>query len=287
MQKRITVALAGAPNAGKSTLLNSLIGCDISIVTHKVQTTRHNLRGIVHDGESEIIFIDTPGLFDAKRTLERAIVSNAMSGVQDANLVCVLFDATKIKSGDYDNTLKFLNKAKKPLIALITKIDLLPRQDILPFIASLSELNLFEEIIPISALKNLNMTRFIEVITKYAHEAPWIYAEDEITDQPIRTICEEITRKHGLILLHQEIPYSMKVETEKWDETSEMVEIYQAIFVTKESQKVIALGSAGSKIKDIGRRSRLEMAKLIGKRVRLILYIKVRENWIERDFANN
>jgi GTP-binding protein Era len=241
----------------------------------------------VHDGESEIIFIDTPGLFDAKRTLERAIVSNAMSGVQDANLVCVLFDATKMKSGDYDNALKFLNKAKKPLIALITKIDLLPRQDILPFIASLNELNLFEEIIPISALKNLNMTRFIEVITKYAHETPWLYAEDEITDQPIRTICEEITRKHGLILLHQEIPYSMKVETEKWDETSEMVEIYQAIFVTKESQKVIALGSAGSKIKDIGRRSRLEMAKLIGKRVRLILYIKVRENWIERDFANN
>jgi GTP-binding protein Era len=287
MTRNLVVALAGAPNAGKSTLLNNMIGQQISIVTHKVQTTRHSLRGIVHDGEVEMIFIDTPGLFEPKRTLERAIVSNALNSLHDADVVCILFDATKLKRGDYQDILTFFHKVQKPLIAVITKIDLLPKPEILPLMSALNELEAFKEIIPLSALKSVNTQKFIEVLKGFAKNGPWLYQEDEVTDQPLRVICEEITRKQSLILLHQELPYSMKVETEKWLEDEEMVEIYQALFVTKESQKVIALGDAGSKIKEIGRRARMEMGKLMGKRVRLFLYIKVRENWIERDFGNH
>ncbi len=281
MHKKITVAIAGAPNAGKSTLMNTILGLNISIVTHKAQTTRHNLRGIIHDGDTEMVFLDTPGLFDPKGTLERFICANAVEGVKEADIVCLLFDVNVIKRKEHENILKFFKNSNKPIIALITKIDLINKNYLLPMIESLNDLKIFDEIIPISSKKGLNINKFIDITTRYAKQGEWMYAEDDITDQPIKNICEEITRKYTLIFLHQEIPYSIKVETEKWEEDDEYIIIYQAIFVNKESQKIITLGKNGEKIKEIGQKSRLEIAKLTGKKVRLFLYVKVREGWIE------
>ncbi len=284
-QKSLVIALIGEPNAGKSTLLNALVGEKISIVTHKVQTTRHKIRGIINEGDTQLVFIDTPGLFNAKRTLERAIVKAATTSFEEADIVCLMFDVNRLKGDAYKEVLNFVRHIHKPLFAIINKIDLLPKDEILPLIQKLADENIFKEIIPLSALKSSGVDRITKFFVSQAKEGPWHYLEDEITDQPIRNICEEITREQAFIQLHQEIPYSLKVETELWEETDTSVTIHQAIFVVKETQKTIALGKGGSKIKEIGKRARLEIGKLLGKKVHLFLYIKVREDWIERDFS--
>jgi GTP-binding protein Era len=286
-QKNLVIALIGEPNAGKSTLLNALVGEKISIVTHKVQTTRYNIRGIVNEGDTQLIFIDTPGLFSAKRTLERAIVKAATTSFDEADIVCLMFDVNKLNSDAYKDVLPFVQNTKKPLFAIINKIDLISKEEILPLIKKLADENIFKEIIPLSALKSSGIEHITEFFLSQAKEGPWHYLEDEVTDQPIRNICEEITREQAFILLHQEIPYSLKVETEIWKETEATVTIHQAIFVMKETQKTIALGRGGSKIKEIGKRARLEISKLLGKKVNLFLYIKVREDWIEKDFSKH
>lgn len=286
-QKTITIALIGEPNAGKSTLLNSIVGEKISIVTHKVQTTRHNIRGIINNGDTQLVFIDTPGLFDAKRTLEKAIVKSATSAFDEADIVCLMFDINKLKGNVYKEVFDFIKQIKKPIYAVINKIDLVAKDELLPIMQSLHEEGIFEEIIPLSALKALGVQKFIDFLSSKAPKRIWGYQEDEMTDQTIRSICEEITREQAFILLHEEIPYSLKVETEKWEEDDKLVKIYQAVFVMKESQKAIALGKGGTKIKEIGQRARHQMSHLIGKKVSLYLYIKVRENWIEKDFSTN
>lgn len=284
-KKSLVIALIGEPNAGKSTLLNALVGEKISIVTHKVQTTRHNIRGVVNEGDTQLVFIDTPGLFDAKRTLERAIVKAATNSFEEADIVCLMFDINRLKGDAYKEVLNFVKNTKKPLFAIINKIDLLPKDELLPLIQKLADENIFQEIIPLSALKATGVARITQFFVSQATPGPWYYEEDEITDQSMKNICEEITREQAFILLHEEIPYSLKVETEIWQEAITSVTIHQALFVVKNSQKVIALGKGGSKIKEIGKRARHEMGKLLGKKVHLFLYIKVREDWIERDFS--
>lgn len=284
-QKSLTIALIGEPNAGKSTLLNALVGEKISIVTHKVQTTRHNIRGIINHENTQLVFIDTPGLFDAKRALEKAIVKSAVSAFDEADIVCLMFDINKLKGNVYKDVFAFIKKINRPIYAIINKVDLVAKDTLLPIMENLYAEGIFKEVIPLSALKSLGVPKFIEFLTKQALERPWEYEEDEMTDQPVRTICEEITREQAFILLHEEIPYSLKVETEKWEEDEDSVSIHQAIFVMKESQKAMVLGKGGIKVKEIGQRARFQMADLLGKRVSLYLYIKVRENWIEKDFS--
>lgn len=285
IQKSITAALIGEPNAGKSTLLNLMVGQDISIVTHKVQTTRDNIRGILTEDDVQMVFVDTPGLFDAKRTLERAIVKEALSGIGDAEVVCVLFDVLKLRNDNCDNIFKFIKYVRSPIIAILNKSDLIHRLELLPLIQKLDQKQIFAHIVPVSGLKGENVDTLKNVLKSYAKEAMWMYDQDALTDAPIRKLCEEATRQQAFIMLHQELPYSLKVETEKWDEDENFVKIYQAIFVTKESHKVIALGKGGAKIKMIGIRARKQMEELIGKKVNLQLYVKVREDWIERDFS--
>jgi len=255
--KSLIIAIIGQPNAGKSSLLNRIIGEKIAIVTHKVQTTRFNIKGIYNHEKTQLVFIDTPGIFDPKETLEKAIVKNALNALYEADLICLLIDGNRFIQSDIDEAvLKHLKSIKKPIYAVINKIDLLPRkQDILPLINKLTEYNLFKEYFPLSALNGEGVEHFIKFLLVQALDKPWLYIDDEITDQPLRNLCEEITREQAFTLLHQEIPYSLKIETEKWEETENEVRIYQAIFALKNTQKSIILGKAGSKIKEIGRQS--------------------------------
>lgn len=285
-QKSLTVAIIGEPNAGKSTLVNQLVGMEISIVTHKVQTTRENIKGILTEGDTQIVFLDTPGIFEPDRTLEKAIVANALSSLKEADVICMMIDLKGMQSGSYLTLIEKVKSLKKPIYAIINKIDLVAKENILPLINELSEKNFFVEIFPISALKNKGIEHFKKFLMKEAKPGAWHFVEDEATDRNVRTIAEDITRKHAYLHLHKELPYSLKVETEKWEEFETSVKIYQCIYLLKQSQKAIALGTNGAKLKDIGIRARHDIAKLLGKKVHLFLYVKVRENWIEKEFAS-
>lgn len=283
-QKSLNIALIGEPNAGKSTLINSFVGQKISIVSHKVQTTRHKIKGVVNIDDTQLVFIDTPGLFVPSHTLEKTIVKNAISAFDEADIICMVFDANRISNNYYQSVLEFIKNVKIPIYALINKIDLINEDELLPLIKKLDEEGLFAEIIPISAIKVKDVNRVTKFLLSKAILGPWQFIDDEITDQTIRSMCEEITREQVFLHLHQELPYSIKVETEKWEEGSLMVSIYQVIYVMKNSQKIIVLGKNGTKIKEIGKRSRQEISKLIDKKINLYLYVKIKEDWIERDF---
>lgn len=283
-QKSLNIALIGEPNAGKSTLINSFVGQKISIVSHKVQTTRHKIKGVVNIDDTQLVFIDTPGLFVPSHTLEKTIVKNAISAFDEADIICMVFDANRISNNYYQSVLEFIKNVKIPIYALINKIDLINKDELLPLIKKLDEEGLFAEIIPISAIKVKDVNRVTKFLLSKAILGPWQFIDDEITDQTIRSMCEEITREQVFLHLHQELPYSIKVETEKWEEGSLMVSIYQVIYVMKNSQKIIVLGKNGTKIKEIGKRSRQEISKLIDKKINLYLYVKIKEDWIERDF---
>jgi len=283
-KKCLTVALVGESNAGKSTLINELVGFKVSIVTHKVQTTRHNIRGITNIDDTQLIFIDSPGIFSPKGTLERAIVNEATSVFDQADIICVVFDVRRIEHPDLDIIRKYCEKSGKKCYAIVNKMDIADREALMPSIKQVYDMGFFEEVFPISALKGYNTKHFIEFLMKTAPESEWMYGEDEVTDQPERKLAEEITREQVYLLLHEEIPYSMKVETDLWeDQENGDVKIYHSIFVNKNTQKPIVLGNRGEKIKEIGQRSRKLISKLLGKKVHLFLHVKVKEDWIERD----
>lgn len=282
MKKNLVVALAGEPNVGKSTLLNQIIGEKISIVTHKAQTTRYNVKGIVTEGDTQLVFIDTPGLFQAGGKLEKIIVGNAMNGIKEADLICFIFDIRHPFSDMLDAVSKVVKKSNKRCFAIINKVDLMAREKALPIIERLSATEIFEEIFPISALKDEGVDHFKDFLLAQAQEGDWVFDEEQMTDQSVRSIAEEMTREQIFINMHEEIPYSVKVETEKWEEDDNRVTIYQSIFVVKESQKIIILGRGGSQIKNIGIKARKSIENLIGKSVDLRLFIKVREDWIDR-----
>jgi GTP-binding protein Era len=281
-QQIAIIALIGEPNAGKSTLLNALVGEEIAAVTHKVQTTRTTMKGVVNTGNSQLIFIDTPGIFKPERSLERQIVKNAWVGLDSADMACLILDASKPLNENIQIILEKLKRDQVPSYVIINKIDKVSRERLLKLAAELQAYEFLQAVFMISALKKKGLDTVLRKLAEVAPEGKWLFKEDDITDTPIRTIAEEMTRKHAFQLLHQEIPYSLKVETEKWeeDEAKKTIKIYQAITVMNEQQKRIVIGKGASKIKLIGQAARNEITALTGSRVALYLHAKVKP-WIE------
>ncbi len=274
------VALIGAPNAGKSTLLNQLVGAKVSIVTHKVQTTRAIVRGIATHERTQIVFIDTPGIFKPKRRLDRAMVTTAWGGAKDADFVLVLIDAERGLRGDAEAMLESLKDVGQPKILVLNKIDRVKREELLALTAQANEIVEFSRTFMISALTGSGCKDLLAYLAGALPEGPWYYPEDQISDLPMRQLSAEITREKLYLRLHQELPYSSHVETEKWEERKDgSVKIDQVIYVERDSQKKIVLGHKGETIRAIGQAAREEIAGILEQKVHLFLFVKVRENW--------
>ena len=274
------VALVGAPNAGKSTLLNALVGSKVSIVSPKVQTTRSLVRGIALHGESQIIFIDTPGIFAPKRRLDRAMVTSAWSGAADADLVGLLIDAKKGVDEEVEAILKKLPEVRQPKILILNKIDLIPRDKLLALAQDLNQRIAFEATFMISAINGDGVKALTEWLAAKMKPGPWHYPEDQISDAPLRVLAAEITREKLFDRLHEELPYQSMVETDSWEQRPDgSVRIEQTIFVERESQRKIVLGKNGQTIKAIGQAARREISEIAETNAHLFLFVKVRENW--------
>lgn len=274
------VALIGAPNVGKSTLVNALVGAKVTIVSRKVQTTRALIRGIVIENNAQIILVDTPGIFLPKRRLDRAMVSTAWSGAHDADLVCVLLDA---KAGIDEEAEAILSKAasvKHDKILVINKVDLVQREKLLALAQAANERMAFAKTFMIAAISGDGVDDLRHTLADTVPPGPFLYPEDQMSDAPMRQLAAEITREKIYRKLHQELPYQSTVETDKWEERKDKsVRIEQTIFVERESQRKIVLGAGGATIKSIGADSRKELAEILGVPVHLFLFVKVRENW--------
>jgi GTP-binding protein Era len=274
------IALIGAPNVGKSTLVNALVGTKVAIVSHKVQTTRALLRGIAVDGPAQLIFIDTPGIFAPKRRLDRAMVSSAWAGAHDADLVAVLIDARRGIDEEADALLGRLAEVRQPKLLVINKVDLVDKPALLALAQRLNERIGFEATFMISALKGDGVGDVRSWLAAHVPEGPWHYPEDQITDAPMRQLAAEITREKLYLRLHQELPYQSTVETVAWTERQDgSVRIEQTIYVERESQRKIVLGKGGATIKAIGAEARRELAAVLEQPVHLFLFVKIRENW--------
>ena len=283
-------AIIGAPNAGKSTLINALVGSKVAIVSPKVQTTRMPVRGIAMAGETQIIFVDTPGIFRPRRRLDRAMVSSAWSGAEEADAVLLIVDAADLtanaNSPGARDTMAILeglrdNKTKRKALVL-NKIDGMKRTDLLPLVEKFHGEGVFEDVFLVSALKGEGVGDVASWVAARMPESPWLYPEDQAADIPSRLLAAEVTREKIYLRLHDELPYSSAVETEKWEERKDgSVKIDQIIYVQRESQKPIVLGKGGQTIKIIGGLAREELETLFGRRVHLFLFVKVREDWAE------
>jgi GTP-binding protein Era len=274
------VALIGAPNAGKSTLLNALVGSKVTIVSHKVQTTRALIRGISVEGRSQIIFVDTPGIFAPKRRLDRAMVTTAWSGAHEADLTAVLIDARKGLDEDVEPILDRLKEVKGPKILILNKIDVVPRDSLLGLAKAANEKAKFETTFMISALKSDGVDDLRTWLAERMPTGPWLYPEDQIADAPMRQLAAEITREKLFERLHQELPYHSTVETEQWKELrGGDVRIEQTIYVERESQRKIVIGKGGQTLKAIGEAARKDIAEIADAKVHLFLFVKVREGW--------
>lgn len=277
------VALVGAPNAGKSTLLNAMVGAKVSIVSPKVQTTRSRVLGITIEGDSQVLFVDTPGIFGPKRRLDRAMVAAAWQGASDADLVLLLVDSSR-KRMDEDTRaiIARLKESGRPCLAALTKIDLVDKGKLLGLAAELDAEGIFTEIFMISATTGDGIDGLRRALAGRVPEGPWLYPEDQISDMPMRLLAAEIVREKLFVQLHQELPYAATVETEQWEEFEDgSAKINCEIYVQRESQKAIVLGKGGSRIKTIGQAARQELEAFLDRRVHLILHVKVRENWID------
>ncbi|MCA1362237.1 GTPase Era [Bradyrhizobium sp. IC3069] len=274
------VALIGAPNVGKSTLVNALVGAKVTIVSRKVQTTRALIRGIVIENNAQIILVDTPGIFSPKRRLDRAMVSTAWSGAHDADLVCVLLDA---KTGIDEEAEAILAKAASvnhDKILVINKVDLVQREKLLALAQAANERMTFVRTFMISAISGDGVDDIRKTLADMVPPGPFLYPEDQMSDAPMRQLAAEITREKIYQKLHQELPYQSTVETDKWeDRKDKSVRIEQTIYVERESQRKIVLGKGGATIKSIGADSRKELMQILDVPVHLFLFVKVRENW--------
>ena len=274
------VALIGAPNAGKSTLVNRLVGTKVSIVTHKVQTTRAIVRGIATHGDAQIVFVDTPGIFRPRRRLDRAMVTTAWGGAKDADLVLVLIDAERGIKGDAEALLESVAEVRQPKILVLNKVDRVKPETLLALSADANARDAFEETFMVSALTGSGVGDLLDFLAARLPEGPWYYPEDQVSDLPMRQLAAEITREKLYLRLHQELPYSSTVETEKWEEQKNgSVRIEQVIYVERDSQKAIVLGEKGRTIRAIGQAARQEIAEILEQPVHLFLFVKVRENW--------
>jgi GTP-binding protein Era len=276
------VALIGAPNVGKSTLVNALVGSKVTIVSRKVQTTRALIRGIVVENNAQIILVDTPGIFAPKRRLDRAMVSTAWSGAHDADLVCVLLDAREGLDEEAEAIFARLTDVAHPKILVINKIDLILREKLLALAKAANDRLAFTHTFMISALSGNGVDDLRRTLAAMVPPGPFHYPEDQMSDAPIRHLAAEITREKIFQKLHQELPYRSTVETDSWTERKDKsVRIEQTIFVERESQRKIVLGKGGATIKSIGADARREIAEIIEQPVHLFLFVKVRENWGE------
>jgi GTP-binding protein Era len=274
------VALIGATNAGKSTLVNRLVGAKVSIVSHKVQTTRAIIRGIAIEDRTQIVFMDTPGIFKPRRRLDRAMVTTAWGGAKDADIIALLIDSERGLKGDAEKILEALKDVKQPKILILNKIDTVPHEMLLALTAAANQTVNFDATFMISALKGPGCDDLMEYLAKTLPEGPWYYPEDQISDLPMRQLAAEITREKLFLRLHQELPYASHVETEKWEEMKNgSVRIEQVIYVERDSQKKIALGKNGDAIKAISMAARKEISEILEQPVHLFLFVKVRENW--------
>jgi len=281
-------AIIGAPNAGKSTLVNALVGTKVAIVSPKVQTTRMPVRGIAMAGETQIIFVDTPGIFRPRRRLDRAMVTSAWAGAEEADAVLLIADATDLadKSPAARDTMAILEglkdrKGKKTALVL-NKIDGMKRTDLLPLVEKFHAEGVFEDVFLISALKGQAVADVAAWVAARMPDGPWLYPEDQAADIPSRLLAAEVTREKIYLRLHDELPYASAVETEKWEERKDgSVRIDQVVYVQRDGQKAIVLGKGGATIKKIGELARTELEELFGRRVHLFLFVKVREDWAE------
>lgn len=274
------VAIIGAPNAGKSTLLNQLVGSKVAIVTHKVQTTRARIRGIAMEGDTQIVFVDTPGIFKPKRRLDRAMVEAAWGGAGDADLIVMMVDMENGRDEDVTRIVDGLKSQHRRAILVLNKVDACPREKLLKTAAALNETGIFTETFMISALKGDGVADLKKYIAGLMPPGPWHYPEDQAADVPLRSLAAEVTREKLFLRLHDELPYSLTVETESWEQKKDgSIRIAQVIFVERESQKKIALGKGGQTIKTVGQLAREELEEMLGCRVHLFLFVKVRENW--------
>ncbi len=277
------VAIIGPPNAGKSTLLNRLIGGKVAIVSPKVQTTRSRITGIAVEGKTQIIFLDTPGIFQPKKRLDRAMVHAAWEGARDADLVAVIVDASRSNPLLHvRDTLEKLKTEKKPTVLLLNKIDQIQKQKLLTLATQFSAAFPFDDIFMISAQNNDGVDDLRRYFIGKMPPGPWLYDEDEITTMPMRLLAAEITREKIFLQLHEELPYSCTVETENFDESDpEKWIIEQVIYVERESQRAIVLGHKGQRLKEIGTAARKDMKGQFGVPIHLSLFVKVRGNWQE------
>jgi GTP-binding protein Era len=274
------VALIGAPNVGKSTLVNALVGSKVTIVSRKVQTTRALIRGIVIENNAQIILVDTPGIFLPKRRLDRAMVSTAWSGAHDADLVCVLLDAGEGIDEEAEAILTKVATVHHDKILVLNKIDLVPREKLLALAKAANDRLKFESTFMVSALSGDGVDDLRRKLSEMVPPGPFHYPEDQMSDAPMRHLAAEITREKIFRQLHQELPYQSTVETDSWTERKDKsIRIEQTIFVERESQRRIVLGKGGATIKSIGADSRKELAEILGVPVHLFLFVKVRENW--------
>ena len=271
------VALIGAPNAGKSTLLNRLVGAKVSIVTHKVQTTRSLVRGIATVGDAQIVFVDTPGIFTPKRRLDRAMVRSAWSGARDADVVVFLVDAERGFKGDADAIMTDLESVRIPRVLALNKVDRIDPGRLLHLAEEANARLPFDATFMISALKGSGTDDLLDYLGGAMPKSPWYYPEDQLSDLPLRQLASEITREKLYLRLHQELPYAAHVETESWEETKKGVRIDQIVYVTRESQRSIVLGKGGATIKAIGKAAREEMTAILDRPVHLFLFVKVRD----------
>ena len=274
------VALIGAPNAGKSTLVNQLVGTKVSIVTHKVQTTRALVRGIATHGAAQIVFVDTPGIFKPRRRLDTAMVTTAWGGAKDADVVLVLIDAERGIKGDADAILERLKDVRQPMVLVLNKVDRVKPEALLVLARTANERVPFRNTFMVSALTGSGCRDVLDYLAESLPSGPWYYPEDQISDLPMRQLAAEITREKLYLRLHQELPYSSHVETEKWEEKKDgSVRIEQVIYVERDSQKKIVLGHKGETIRAIGQAARKEIGDILEQKVHLFLFVKVRENW--------
>jgi GTP-binding protein Era len=274
------VALIGAPNVGKSTLVNALVGSKVTIVSRKVQTTRALIRGIVIEHNAQVILVDTPGIFSPKRRLDRAMVSTAWSGAHDADLVCVLLDAKAGIDDEADAILTRVANVDHDKILVLNKIDLVPREKLLALAKAANDRLAFARTFMVSALSGDGVDDLRKTLAEMVPAGPFLYPEDQMSDAPMRHLAAEITREKIYQKLHQELPYQSTVETDTWTERKDKsVRIEQTIFVERESQRKIVLGKNGATIKSIGAASRQELSDILEVPVHLFLFVKVRENW--------
>ncbi len=276
------IAIVGAPNAGKSTLTNALLGQKLTIVSPKVQTTRNSIKAIVIEGETQMIVIDTPGIFIPReeRILERIIVKSAWQALRDADHICLMIDATVGMTEENIRIAKDLKKENPHITAIINKLDLVKKGTVLEIMAKLVELG-FEDIFPISAETKDGVEKIKKFLCEKCLHPQWIYDEEQITDAPMRFIASEITREKLFVKLNRELPYSLTVKTDKYEVLNNgQVKIHQTIFVTRESQKSIILGKNGVMIKEIGEEARRDFSEIAGTKVHLFLFVKVKPNWM-------